>query len=817
MLHIYSKYCENKYGGVILKLNKQSLLIALILLISCLAISTVSAADTNNADITVATSDIELESVNEANILLDNENQIELDVSSNNTNDENKNAPESEGIYTNNGDNNLNNTKVTPIINVDDVIIKNGENIIIPFNVTDNEGNLIPGGAIVSLNWMNNTVSQYVELENGKGLANFSVELLIGKVSDSNSSINFSDLIKDILKLLNLNSTSESNPDPINISEDSDFDIFNLFNITIPDYSNIINNLNITLPNITMPDYSNIFNNLNVTLPDIADLFDSLNVTLPDIADLFDSLNITLPNITELINSLNVTLPDIADLIDSLNITLPNITEIIGNLNVTLHDIADLSDSLNINLPNITELINSLNVTLPNVIDLIDSLNVTLPDIADLFDSLNVILPNVTDLINNLNITLPNITELIDSLNVTLPNITFDLNRILNIISSLFEGDKGIMWNYTFIPGTYNITIKYIGDENYADAISEGKLIITGPNMVANDIVMYYKDGTRYVVNLTDYEGNPLFNQTVTITINGQKYDRTTDDNGSASLTINLNAGNYTVSALYGTNIVENTITILSTIEGNDIIKVFRNDTQYYATFFDKQGKALAEGTDAIFNINGVMYERKVNENGTARLNINLNPGEYIITATNPVTGEKHSNNITVLANIISGDLVKYYKNDSQYIVTILGNDGKVVGAGETVKFNINGVFYERQTNASGQAKLNINLSPGEYIITGEYNGCKVSNNIKVKSILATDDLTKTYSQSKAFETRLVGGQGNPLANETVKFNINGVLYDRVTDSNGVAKLNINLQKGEYIITSTYNGLNIANTVTVTE
>ena len=761
MLHIYSKYCENKYGGVILKLNKQSLLIALILLISCLAISTVSAADTNNADITVATSDIELESVNEANILLDNENQIELDVSSNNTNDENKNAPESEGIYTNNGDNNLNNTKVTPIINVDDVIIKNGENIIIPFNVTDNEGNLIPGGAIVSLNWMNNTVSQYVELENGKGLANFSVELLIGKVSDSNSSINFSDLIKDILKLLNLNSTSESNPDPINISEDSDFDIFNLFNITIPDYSNIINNLNITLPNITMPDYSNIFNNLNVTLPDIADLFDSLNVTLPDIADLFDSLNITLPNITELINSLNV--------------------------------------------------------TLPNVIDLIDSLNVTLPDIADLFDSLNVILPNVTDLINNLNITLPNITELIDSLNVTLPNITFDLNRILNIISSLFEGDKGIMWNYTFIPGTYNITIKYIGDENYADAISEGKLIITGPNMVANDIVMYYKDGTRYVVNLTDYEGNPLFNQTVTITINGQKYDRTTDDNGSASLTINLNAGNYTVSALYGTNIVENTITILSTIEGNDIIKVFRNDTQYYATFFDKQGKALAEGTDAIFNINGVMYERKVNENGTARLNINLNPGEYIITATNPVTGEKHSNNITVLANIISGDLVKYYKNDSQYIVTILGNDGKVVGAGETVKFNINGVFYERQTNASGQAKLNINLSPGEYIITGEYNGCKVSNNIKVKSILATDDLTKTYSQSKAFETRLVGGQGNPLANETVKFNINGVLYDRVTDSNGVAKLNINLQKGEYIITSTYNGLNIANTVTVTE
>ena len=56
-----------------------------------------------------------------------------------------------------------------------------------------------------------------------------------------------------------------------------------------------------------------------------------------------------------------------------------------------------------------------------------------------------------------------------------------------------------------------------------------------------------------------------------------------------------------------------------------------------------------------------------------------------------------------------------------------------------------------------------------------------------------------------------------PLANETVTFNINGVLYNRITDINGIAKLNINLQKGEYIITSNYNSLNIANTVTVTE
>ena len=351
-----------------------------------------------------------------------------------------------------------------------------------------------------------------------------------------------------------------------------------------------------------------------------------------------------------------------------------------------------------------------------------------------------------------------------------------------------------------------------------------GKLIIvSGLNMTANDVLMYYQDGSRYIINLTDYEGNPLTNETITITLNGQKYTRTANANGSASMAINLNAGNYTASASYTpkgstvANTIENNIIILSTVDGNDLVKVFRNDTQYYATFIDKQGKALPKDTTVTFNINGVMYERKVNENGTAKLNINLGAGEYIITATNPVTGEKHSNNITVLSYIQSSDLVKYYKNESQYVVTILGKDGKAVGAGETVTFNINGVFYTRQTNASGQAKLNINLMPGNYVITAEYKDCKVSNNIEVLSILTATDLVKSTSETKAFGAKLVDGQGNPLANKTVNFNINGVTYNRVTDSQGIAKLNINLQKGEYIITSSYNGQNIANTITVTE
>ena len=159
---------------------------------------------------------------------------------------------------------------------------------------------------------------------------------------------------------------------------------------------------------------------------------------------------------------------------------------------------------------------------------------------------------------------------------------------------------------------------------------------------------------------------------------------------------------------------------------------------------------------------------------------------------------------------------MKYYKNDSQYVVTIIGDDGNLVGVGVSVTFNINGVFYTRQTNESGQAKLNINLAPGDYIITADYKGCKVSNNIKVLPVLSAEDLVKKYGTPDQFVATLVDGQGNPYEGQTVTFNINGVFYNKVTDDSGNAKLNINLMAGEYIITSSYNGGNIANTIVIT-
>ena len=157
-------------------------------------------------------------------------------------------------------------------------------------------------------------------------------------------------------------------------------------------------------------------------------------------------------------------------------------------------------------------------------------------------------------------------------------------------------------------------------------------------------------------------------------------------------------------------------------------------------------------------------------------------------------------------------DLVKYYRNDSQFTVTL---DGVYPYEGETVTFNINGVMYERKTNDEGVAKLNINLQPGKYVITSMYKGCAVSNNITVLPVLTAEDMQMTYLDGSTFNATLVDGTGKPLSNVKVTFNINGVFYERTTDGNGTARLNVRLIPGEYIITSTYGTAVTANKITI--
>ena len=239
------------------------------------------------------------------------------------------------------------------------------------------------------------------------------------------------------------------------------------------------------------------------------------------------------------------------------------------------------------------------------------------------------------------------------------------------------------------------------------------------------DLVKIYKNDSKFEANID------ISNETVIFEINGRNYTRVSDVNGIAPIAINLNPGNYTIKTTYNNASVENTITVLPTLIADNLVKYYRNASQFFISLIDGAGKSIA-GRNITMNINGVFYNRTTNENGTAKLNINLEPGEYILTALDPLTGLQMSYNITVLPVLLASDMQMRFQDGSTFNALVLNGEGKP-RANAAVTFNINGVFYTRYTNSSGIAKLNINLMAGEYIITSEFDGMRISNTITIK------------------------------------------------------------------------------------
>ena len=337
------------------------------------------------------------------------------------------------------------------------------------------------------------------------------------------------------------------------------------------------------------------------------------------------------------------------------------------------------------------------------------------------------------------------------------------------------------------------------------------------PVIYGEDLSMYYKNGSRYEVSI--YQDGKIINSQnndskVIFNVNGVNYTKELVK-GKASIGINLNPGNYTITTFYhytdGLATKTNNIEVLSTILANDVVKFFRNGTQYCAKFLDGCGSPLVNAS-VTFNINGVLYKKQTDYEGVARLNINLFPGKYILTAMHP-DGLMYGYNITVLSTIHGDDIVKFFRNGTQYCAKFLDGCGSPL-VNASVIFNINGVFYKKQTDDNGMARLNIDLFPGEYILTAIHlNGEEKANIIKVLTTISAEDISLIENKSGVFVLKTHDGARN------VSITIDGVEYIVQTDDGGVATLNVSLSKGNHAVLSKNlnSGEEIFNTIYVME
>ena len=99
-------------------------------------------------------------------------------------------------------------------------------------------------------------------------------------------------------------------------------------------------------------------------------------------------------------------------------------------------------------------------------------------------------------------------------------------------------------------------------------------------SIVSDDLTKYYQNGSQFEATFFDKNGNPLANADISFVIDGIYYDRTTNDQGLASISINLKPGSYEIISINNVTgeKVTNSILVLPTIINNDdIVMYYKN------------------------------------------------------------------------------------------------------------------------------------------------------------------------------------------------------------------------------------------------
>ncbi|WP_400230917.1 Ig-like domain repeat protein [Methanobrevibacter smithii] len=390
---------------------------------------------------------------------------------------------------------------------------------------------------------------------------------------------------------------------------------------------------------------------------------------------------------------------------------------------------------------------------------------------------------------------------------------------------------KGTLTLSGLASGSYDVVAKFNGDDKYLASEDSAKFNVTKLASTIDIAVDNIKVGEDAVIGVAlpeDATGE------VIISVNGKNYTVMTKY-GMASVTISdLANGTYSVDAFYnGDDIyapIKNStaFTVSKVSDYNmtvDIADIVKGENATITVSVPEDGTG-----NVIVTINGTDYKGTV-VNGTAKVIIpGLDEGTYKVvtfyTGDNKYDSMIVNGTITVNKNtkttLTMDNLVKYFNGPQKLMAKLVDGFGNPI-ANATVYFTINGKVYARITDENGTASIAIRLLPSEYKASALFNGtddydmAAVNASVLVKNTILGNDTTLYFRNGTQYVAKFLDGNGKALANTDVKFNINGVFYTRVTDENGIARLNIRLDPASYIITA-YNpvtGEQKANNITV--
>ena len=271
-------------------------------------------------------------------------------------------------------------------------------------------------------------------------------------------------------------------------------------------------------------------------------------------------------------------------------------------------------------------------------------------------------------------------------------------------------------------------------------------------NLTAIDVATGYKRGTLEI-SLKDITGKAIANKAGTVTIDGNVEDFTTDENGTASISLALTAGNYTAKVHTVSDYYNKAGDIETLITVNDdrttpaftapaktfYLQTIEKGSAYQVTL--KAGTTPVVGKEITINFNGATYKATTNDKGVATFTLKATKTGSLKATVNFAGDDEYKASsatatikITKEASKITAKKKTFkVKKSKKYTVTLKSKSGKAINKVK-VTLKVKGKKYTATTK-NGKAKFNLKkfTKKGKHQATITFAGNKYFNKTTVK------------------------------------------------------------------------------------
>ena len=244
----------------------------------------------------------------------------------------------------------------------------------------------------------------------------------------------------------------------------------------------------------------------------------------------------------------------------------------------------------------------------------------------------------------------------------------------------------------------------------------------------------------------------------------------------------------------------------------DDLVKYYGDDTPFTAN--------VQPGDKVTFEINGITATVTADENGSAKLGVDLKPGTYIVKVN--YNGTKYPFNVIINSTIASEDVSRGYNSNYNYKIQLLDKKGNALN-NTAITVTVNDKTSNYTTNSNGFITIKFSkLTTSQKIsVVNPSTGETGANTIKVVSRFSGNSNIKMYYfDGSSYKFKVYGDDGKLVgANKVISVKLNKKTYKVKTNNNGVASLKIpnTVKPGTYTITATYAGQTVKNTVKVNQ